>query len=169
MQFHRLKCFTAKPWQPGFTLVELLVTLVIVAILASAALPLTQIAVKRAKESELKADLRQIRSAIDAYKKATEEGRIQKKVGDSGYPPTLDILAEGAQDLHDAGKKRKLRFLRSIPRDPMQTDAALPAAQTWGKRSYDSEADSPIEGIDVFDVYSLSEKDGINGVPYREW
>lgn len=156
-------------WQQGFTLIELLVTLVIVTILAGAALPLTQIAMQRSKESELKADLRQLRTAIDAYKKATDEGRIRKKVGDSGYPPTLEILANGAEDLHDLSKKHKLRFLRSIPRDPMQTDVTLSPVQTWGKRSYDSEADAPIEGVDVFDVYSLSDKNGINGVPYRAW
>lgn len=154
--------------QRGFTLIELLVTVTIVAILASGAMQVMHMTVQRGKEAELRASLRQMREALDAYKKAYDEGHIRKVVGESGYPPTLEVLQEGVEDQKDV-KKGKLRFLRRIPRDPMSGDASLTAAQTWGKRSYESEADDPREGQDVYDVYSLSRKNGVNGVPYREW
>jgi len=152
----------------GFTLIELLITVAIVALLASVALPVSELAVQRTKEQELQRTLRQIREAIDAYKQASDEGRIRKSVGDSGYPKKLEELAEGVED-QKSPKKDKIYFLRRIPRDPLATDPTLSAASTWGKRSYASPPDDPREGDDVFDVFSLAQGKGINGLPYREW
>ena len=152
----------------GFTLVELVITLAIVGLLASVAFPLTDLVVQRAKEHELRHALREIREGIDAYKQAWDEGRVAKKVGDSGYPKKLTDLVEGVEDVRSP-KKERIYFLRRIPRDPMSAEAGLAAAETWGKRSYASPPDDPKEGEDVFDVFTLSSGVGINGRPYREW
>lgn len=152
----------------GFTLIELMVTLLILALLASAAVPMTQLAFKRHKEEELRRALMTIRDALDNYKKATEEGRIDKGASDSGYPANLGILVTGVVDVSSPASK-KLYFLRRIPRDPFATDPDDSNDTTWGKRSYASEADDPKEGIDVYDIYSRSSDVGTNGIPYREW
>lgn len=152
----------------GFTLIELLVTVVLVTILATAALPLSELTVKRSKEQELRIALRELRTAIDAYKQAGDEGRIEKAITASGYPETLDILVEGAVNIKSPGHER-IYFLRRLPRDPFFADADVPAAETWGQRSYASPADDPQEGDDVYDVFSLSEGTGLNGIPYRQW
>ena len=154
--------------QRGFTLIEVLITLAIVALLASMAMPLAELNVKRGQEQDLRRSLREIRAAIDAYKQVVDEGRINKVVGTSGYPKSLDVLVEGVEDVKSPVKSR-IYFLRRIPRDPFATDPSLPAVGTWGKRSYASPPDEPKEGDDVFDVYSLSDGVGINGIPYREW
>ncbi len=153
--------------QSGFTLIELLVTVTIVAILASVALPLSELNRQRAKEKELREDLRQIRTAIDAYKQAADEGHIMKSLDQSGYPPRLSVLVEGVNDARSPVTK-KIYFLRRIPMDPF-AENAVDAESSWGKRSYDSPLGAPREGKDVYDVYSLSDRTGINGVPYREW
>lgn len=152
----------------GFTLIELVITVAIVALLASVALPVTELAVQRTKEQDLRRTLRQIREAIDSYKQASDEGRIRKSVGDSGYPKKLEELVEGVGD-QKSPKKEKIYFLRRLPRDPFSADPTLSASATWGKRSYASPPDDPSEGDDVFDVYSLAPGKGINGQPYREW
>jgi len=152
----------------GFTLIELLITVAIVAILASVALPLAELNVKRARENDLRAALREIRGALDAYKQAGDEGRLLKKADESGYPPNLEVLVEGIEDARSP-KKVKHYFLRRLPRDPLHTNPQTPAAQTWGWRAYDSPPDAPHQGRDVYDVYSLSNAEGMNGIPYREW
>lgn len=156
--------------QRGFTLIEVAVTAVIVALIAVVALPMAELTAQRSKEQELRTALRQIREALDAYKQAGDEGHILRKAGDSGYPPDLSVLTEGVEDARSPDKaKPRLYFLRRLPRDPLNKDPGLTAEQTWGKRSYASTAEEPKEGVDVFDVYSLAPGKGLNGVPYREW
>lgn len=152
----------------GFTLIELVITVVIVALLATVALPMAELTVKRGKEQDLRVALREIRTGIDAYKKAWDEGHMQKRLDDSGYPKNLEVLVDGVEDFKSP-TRTKMYFLRRLPRDPFSTDSGNSPSATWGKRSYKSPPDEPSEGDDVFDVYSLSQGVGLNGVPYREW
>lgn len=152
----------------GFTLIELVITVAIVGILATMAVPLVELAAQRAKEGELRIALRQIRAAIDAYKRATDEGTVAKSITESGYPKKLADLAKGVVDAKSPDK-RMIYFLRRIPRDPFSRDASADPAQTWGLRSYESPPEEPREGDDVFDIYSRAPGVGLNGVPYREW
>lgn len=152
----------------GFTLIELLITVAIVSLLASIALPLSELSFQRTKEQELRRSLREIRGALDAYKRHVDEGRIRRAADGSGYPATLAVLVEGAEDLKSPTQAR-LRFLRRIPRDPMSGGDRTPAEGTWGLRSYDSSHEDPRPGKDVFDVYSLSGATGLNGIPYKDW
>jgi general secretion pathway protein G len=152
----------------GFTLIELLVALVLLALLVTSAAPLMQLSAKRNKEQELKKSLWQIRDAIDAYKQAADDGVIKKSADQSGYPASLQQLVSGVENIQDP-KKRKIFFMRNIPRDPFATDSIVTAEETWGKRSYTSSFDTPEEGDDVYDVYSLSKEVGINEQPYSEW
>jgi general secretion pathway protein G len=154
--------------QRGFTLIELVIVVAIVAILVAGLMPLGELASQRAKEQDLHAALRDIRTAIDAYKQAADEGRVARKADETGYPPALAVLATGVANEKDV-EKRKIYFLRRIPRDPFFTDPEVPAEKTWGLRSYFSPPDDPREGKDVFDVYSLSNGKGLNGVPHRQW
>jgi len=155
----------------GFTLIELIVTVSIVAVLASAVMPMLKMTVQRSKENELRANLRQIREAIDAYKKAADDGRIKKQIDASGYPPNLEVLVKGVVNEKDANKS-VLKFLRRIPLDPMtpvENAETEDLPNNWGLRSYTSDAAKPVEGDDVYDVYSQSQQLGINGVPYAKW
>jgi general secretion pathway protein G len=152
----------------GFTLIELVITVAIVGLLASAALPLASMAIRREKESDLRAALQQIRSAIDAYKEAAEHGRVMVEADHSGYPANLQLLYEGVEDA-SSPQKVKIYFLRRLPRDPFFPDATASAAETWGLRSYASPPEDPQPGDDVFDVYSLAKGKGLNGVEYRDW
>lgn len=146
----------------GVTLIELIVAMAILTILMSGILPLSVMTYKRTKEIELRQNLRLIRDAIDKYKEATEEGRLPKDAGDSGYPPDLETLVEGAETLDPV--PIKLKFLRRIPRDPMTEDGE------WGLRSYADEPDSDIwGGQDVYDVYCQSDDEALDGSNYRDW
>jgi general secretion pathway protein G len=151
----------------GFTLIELVITVAIVALLASVALPVVEMTVQRNREQDLRIALREIRTAIDAYKRASDDGRIVKTIKDTGYPPTLAVLVDGVVDAKTPDKK-KIYFLRRLPPDPMQPDIKDPL-DAWGKRAYASPRERPEEGDDVFDVYSRADGVGINGRPYREW
>ncbi|MET3106038.1 general secretion pathway protein G [Oxalobacteraceae bacterium GrIS 1.18] len=159
-------CDARKP--RGFTLIELLITLAILGLLASMALPVTRTVMQREKEKELRYDLREIRSAIDAYKKAYDDGRMPNTLGDSGYPKSMNAMVNGVVDLKDP-RGRVMHFLRHIPRDPMNPDTSITPEESWGKRCYTSEADNPSEGADVFDVYSKSTDIGLNGATYDKW
>src|SRR5450830_1902379 len=161
------KAFTSIRFE-GFTLIELMVTLVILGVLAAMTAPLMELAVQRHKEQDLQTALREIRQAIDAYKQATDDGRVSKSADASGYPPTLDSLVDGVDDARDP-KKRKIYFLRRIPKDPFAENSLKDDSAGWGLRSYSSTHDRPEEGDDVFDIYSKSEAVGLNCVPYREW
>ena len=152
----------------GFTLLEILITVVIVGLLASIALPLSEVATQRAKEQDLRRVLREIREALDAYKRASDEGRITRSADQSGYPPSLAALVQGVADAKSPSGAT-LYFLRRVPRDPFALDSTVPVEATWGLRSYDSPPDAPRPGKDVFDVYSMSAGVGLNGVPYKEW
>jgi general secretion pathway protein G len=152
----------------GFSLVELLVVLTIVAVLSMIGLPLAELGKRRHDEEALRVALREIRGALDAYKRAVDEGRIERAAGGSGYPPSLDHLVMGVVDQKDP-ERRKLYFMRRLPADPLASDPTLLAAQTWGLRSYASEPDTPRPGEDVYDVHSLSDQIGLNARPYRQW
>jgi len=152
----------------GFTLIEMLIAVAIVAILASVGLPLSELAVQRGKEQDLRHALREMREAIDAYKRAADEGRILRSPDQSGYPPALGVLVEGVTDAKSPNGA-KIYFLRRLPRDPFDPAPDTQAEATWGKRSYESPPDNPRPGKDVFDVYSLGGGTGLNGIPYRHW
>jgi general secretion pathway protein G len=150
----------------GFTIVELLVVLTVLAILAVAALPMAELTVRRSNERELKLALREIRHAIDAYKKAVDDGRVASAANPSGYPPNLETLVAGLPDAK--ASNQKLYFLRRVPKDPFAEAEESPSS-SWGLRSFASPPDNPRPGLDVYDVYSKSNDVGLNGVPYREW
>lgn len=152
----------------GFTLIELVITVAIVGLLASAAFPLTSMVIQREKESELRAALRDIRGAIDAYKEAVEGGRVMIDADKSGYPANLKLLYEGVEDA-TSPEKTMIYFMRRLPRDPFFPDGTAAPEDTWGLRSYASPPEAPQPGDDVFDVFSLSKNRDLNGVPYHDW
>ena len=145
----------------GFTLIEMLIAVAIVALLATLALPLAELGVQRDREQQLRSALRDLRGAIDAYKRASDEGRIEKKLDKSGFPPSLAVLVEGVKDARSP-QDTKIYFLRRLPRDPL-------TGEQWGLRSYASPHDSPQAGDDVYDVFTKSTAVGLNGVPYKAW
>lgn len=151
----------------GFTLIEMLVVLAMLGVLASAARPLLELSVQRSREHELRQGLRTLRAALDAYKQAVEAGSVALSPEDSGYPKSLQLLVEGVPDARSPNG-RKIFFLRRLPRDPF-APAELPAADTWGLRAYDSPADDPRAGKDVFDVYSRTERRALDGSRLKDW
>ena len=145
--------------QAGLTLVELIITIAIVSILATAALPLARFQVKRTKERELRRDLWEMRAAIDAYKDAAEKGGIMTKADSLNYPPDLETLVNGV-DIQD----KKVKFLRRIPVDPMT------GTTDWGLRSNQDDVDSDsFGGQNVFDVHTKSTDTALDGTKYSTW
>ena len=149
-------------FESGYSLVELVITATLLVTLAAVALPTGKYTIRRAKEIELRQGLRQMRNAIDEYKRYSDAGLIQIDQGTDGYPEELEILVEGVDIVGQIDKSA--RFLRRIPRDPMTGDFE------WGMRSFQDDFDSSSwGGENVFDVYSLSQGVGLNGIPYSEW
>lgn len=148
--------------QAGFTLAELVTVAAVMSLLALVTLPVAKFTAKRSREAELRQDLREMRSAIDEYKRYSDAGLIPVELGTDGYPKKLDVLVEGVDLVGQVDKKLKL--LRHIPVDPMT------GKDEWGMRSYQDAFDATSwGGEDVYDVYSLSKGVGLNGVPYRKW
>ncbi len=153
----------------GFTIIELVITVGIISLLTTAVVPSARLLYQRERESDLRSSLRTIRAAIDAYKYASDTGRIKKKADKTGYPPDLQSLVDGIDDAGSAKEGVKIYFLRRLPHDPFWPDATAPAADTWELRSYASPPDAPQPGDDVYDVHSRSSRTGLNGVPYHDW
>jgi len=148
--------------QAGFTLAELVTVAAVMALLALVTLPVAKFTAKRSREAELRQGLRQMRMAIDEYKRYSDAGLIPVELGTDGYPKKLDVLVEGVDLVGQVDKKLKL--LRRVPVDPMT------GKEEWGLRSYQDAFDATSwGGEDVYDVYSLSRGVGLNGVPYRKW
>ncbi|MEI8168779.1 MAG: type II secretion system protein [Rhodoferax sp.] len=164
-----MKFFRSRQRAAGFTLIEMVVTVAIVGLLSTISFPLIELAARRSHERELRDALRQIRTAIDRYKQAVDEGRILDDAKASGYPPNLNVLIAGVTDAKSPNKEQKIFFLRRIPHDPTAPETASSTEASWGLRSYASSSDSPQPGADVFDVYSLTAGMGLNSVPYRDW
>jgi len=144
------------------TLIELMIVMAIVSILAAAVFPLSRMTMTRAKELELRRDLRVVRAAIDKYKDLYDQGRIGQKVGGNGYPSSMEVLVEGFPSDSEPGKK--IRLLRRIPKDPMTERGE------WGMRSHnDSPESTTWGGEDIFDVYSKSDETALDGTKYSEW
>jgi general secretion pathway protein G len=158
----RLPCRSEKSCghsQAGLSLVELIVVFTILAILATAALPVARFQVKRVKERELRQDLWQMRTAIDAYHDAAIKGGVITKVDSYNYPPDLQTLVDGVEI-----QTKKVKFLRAIPKDPMTGDT------DWGLRSNQDDADSDSwGGQNVFDVHTKSNGTALDGTKYNTW
>lgn len=151
----------------GFTFVELIVSLALLALFASVVIPVSEISSRQRKENELKQSLKDIRQALDAYKAASDQEIISAQFRTvSGYPPNLNVLT-GVPGQNNGGLP--LRFLRQIPRDPFYDDAKVMSENTWHQRAYLSDPDKPQKGEDIYDVYSASTEIGTNGVMYSQW
>ena len=148
--------------QRGYTLVELVIVCVTLTVLAGISMPVVKFTVKRSKEMELRTALREMRAAIDEFKRYSDSGLLPVELGTDGYPKELEVLVEGVDVIGQID--RKVKFLRRIPIDPMT------GKDEWGLRSYQDDWDATSwGGENVHDVYSLSEGVGLNGVPYTLW
>lgn len=146
----------------GFTLIELLATITIMSILVGLSIPLVRNTVKREREIQLRQNLREIRTALDKFKDASDQGKIEVPTDSEGYPQSLDALVDGVQLLGQAGKNFKA--LRKIPIDPMTNST------DWGMRSYQDEPTAQSwGGQNVFDVYSKSDGVAFDGTRYKDW
>jgi general secretion pathway protein G len=145
----------------GFTLAEMVMVVALVTLLASMVLPVAKFTVKRRKETELRLALRQMRTAIDEYKRLSDQGMIPVTIGGEGYPEELEVLVEG---VNIVGQETKRKFLRRIPWDPMTR------SYEWGLRSYQDDHDSDMwGGENVYDVYTLSDATALDGTKYKDW
>ena len=172
----------------GFTLIEIVVTLALVALLAMVAVPVYDVAATRAKEAELHTALRQIRTALDHYKVAVDDGLVSRVPAGSGYPSSLAVLVDGVDTVQAAigspltptggirgmvvsaqNAPSRMVFLRQIPRDPFFPDQSVDPAQQWNLRSYGALPGEFNTGEDVYDVKSKSTAIGLNGVSYKDW
>jgi general secretion pathway protein G len=143
----------------GFTLIELIVATAILTILTGLAIPLVRVTIKRQREHDLRADLWEMRDAIDRYKDAADRNAFQIKVGSEGYPPDLETLVNGVDV-----QGKKLKFLRRIPIDPMTSKPE------WGMRSMQDDPTSDSwDGDNVFDVYTKSQDTALDGTKYKDW
>jgi general secretion pathway protein G len=155
--------------QRGFTVIEMVVAVAILALLVGAARPLVEVQQRRAQEQALREALRTIRGALDEHKRLADAGRLAGPPSPSGWPATLAVLVEGVELADPAGgPPRRLHLLRRLPRDPF-ADAALPANETWRLRSHDSPGDDPRPGADVFDVMSASPLRALDGSRLADW
>ena len=163
---------SALPARQGFTLIEMIVTLTVLAILAAVAMPIAKTAIQRDKELELRRALREIREALDAYKKLADEKKIEVEEDSEGYPPDLETLVKGVevQESQEGGEeggkasKKTIRFLRRIPKDPMT------GTVDWGLRSYQDDPDSDVWGEEnVYDIHTKSGAKALDGSRYRDW
>lgn len=152
----------------GFTIIELLVVMAVLGVLAAAVMPLGETLIRSQKERELRIALREIRSAIDEYKKAATRGSVSVSATDNGYPPSLTTLVQGVPDARPQGRGQMQYFLRQIPRDPF-ADPRLAPENTWRLRSYASPANKPAPGTDVYDVHSSSDLTALDGSNYASW
>jgi len=152
----------------GFTLIELLVVVAIMAVLATIAMPMAELTQRRTQEEELRRSLREIRSALDQYKRLVDAGHIERAVGAAGYPASLELLTVGVTDAMSP-QGAKIYLLRSVPRDPFAPASIVNPAETWALRSYASPPEDPQPGDDVFDLHSKSPVVGLNGIAYKNW
>jgi general secretion pathway protein G len=152
----------------GFTMIELLVVMAILGVLAAAVMPLGETLLVAQKERDLRQALLEIRSALDAYKRAMDQDPVAKAAGGSGYPPSLTVLVQGTPDSRVQANGQMMYFLRAIPRDPFAS-RELPAEQTWRLRSYNSPPDKPVPGVDVYDIHSSSDAQALDGSFYAQW
>lgn len=151
-----------KSRERGFTLIELMITVLVISVLVGLAVPLARNTIKREKELELHTALREVRTAIDKYKDASDKGLIMVKVDTEGYPENLQVLVDGVQLVGQVDKKLKL--LRRIPKDPMTNSTE------WGQRSYqDDPTSSSWGGQNVFDIFTKSEGTALDGSKYKDW
>lgn len=156
------KLLTRHRSQAGFTLAELVMVAAVLVALSAVTLPVAKFTAKRSKEADLRLALREMRSAIDEYKRYSDAGMIPVDLGTQGYPKNLEVLVKGVDLVGQVDKKMK--FLRRLPIDPMT------GKDEWGLRSFqDDSTATSWGGEDVYDVYSLSQGVGLNKVPYRKW